>query len=594
MAPRHTILLGQGTSPTDVFKRLARLIWPLLMAAVLINAVASICYTSMPFIFAKMVDGLVTYQGEGIPLFWPIFIAAIGLVYGIFNRLGDVFVNRCAREAARILLKSLHDHVASYGVAFTQSSQSGRLTLKMTQIVQSVRGLINLVLGTIVWAGTGLIVLLIQLQSMDWRLTALLLVWIVLCLITTFILFPHIKNRSVSAADYNSQLGAGLVDWFGNMPLVKLFRGERYETDKNDNITDKTVSAFYKVRVTSIRLNIWIQFYYYLLKLGAVGIIILAWQEGSMSVAEMVAVYPMLRLAIGQLWNEFITNAATISEHIGQIQDGLATLMIADDRQESNMLPPLANPSGAILLSGISFTYPDTRKPVLDQFSLAIEAGQKVGLIGASGAGKSTLAHILMGLYQPQIGEITIGDQVLKGKDCPAIRQAISFVPQDTSLFHRSLMDNIRYGDLDADDDAVMAAAKQAYAHDFIMALPQGYHTMVGERGVKLSGGQRQRIAIARAILKNAPVLILDEATSALDSESEMVIQQSFLSLMKGKTVIAIAHRLSTIAHMDRLIVMQDGRIIEDGTHADLLKKKGVYAALWNKQTSGFLGNYFT
>ena len=243
-----------------------------------------------------------------------------------------------------------------------------------------------------------------------------------------------------------------------------------------------------------------------------------------------------------------------------------------------------------IALKVVFFRYSeDPSEAVFESLNLNIPAGQKIGLVGTSGAGKSTLASLLLRFYDIDKGKITIAGKDIAKLTQHSLRKHIAVIPQDTALFHRSLMENIRYGNLGASDEDVIKAAKKAHAHDFIKDLPDQYQTMVGERGVKLSGGQRQRIAIARAILKDAPILILDEATSALDSESEALIQDSLSKLMKGKTVIAIAHRLSTIAKLDRLLVMQKGKIIEDGTHNELLKKKGYYARLWAMQSGGFL-----
>ncbi len=227
---------------------------------------------------------------------------------------------------------------------------------------------------------------------------------------------------------------------------------------------------------------------------------------------------------------------------------------------------------------------------VLEDINLHIPQGQKLGIVGPSGSGKTTLMALLLRLWDVEDGQINIGDQNIKDTPSTILRKNMALIPQDTSLFHRTLMDNIRYGCLDASDEEVINAAKKSYAHDFISDLPDGYQTLVGERGIKLSGGQRQRIAIARAILKDPPILILDEATSALDSESEQLIQQSLKDLMGNKTVIAIAHRLSTIAHLDRLIVMDQGRIIQDGTHTELKEQDGLYSKLWSMQSGGFLG----
>jgi ABC-type multidrug transport system fused ATPase/permease subunit len=256
--------------------------------------------------------------------------------------------------------------------------------------------------------------------------------------------------------------------------------------------------------------------------------------------------------------------------------------------QDARRAKPLAVSRGAIGFSDVKFSYNQTRT-VLKDFNLNIEAGEHVALVGPSGSGKSTVVKLLFRFYDLDKGKILIDGQKISGVTQESLRDQVSLVPQDPSLFHRSLKENIRYGKLDATDEEVVEAAKKAHSHDFISSLSQGYDTLVGERGIKLSGGERQRVAIARAILKDAPILVLDEATSSLDSESEMLIQDALKTLMKGKTSIVIAHRLSTIMQMDRIIVMQDGRIIDQGTHQELLKRQGMYKKLWEIQAGGFI-----
>jgi len=265
-------------------------------------------------------------------------------------------------------------------------------------------------------------------------------------------------------------------------------------------------------------------------------------------------------------------------------------LIVARDICDRRDAPDLRVRRGEIAFEGVHFLY-DRGNPVFRGLNLTVAAGQRVGLIGHSGAGKSTLATLLMRLYEIQGGAITIDRQNIADVTQQSLRRAIGLIPQDAVLFHRTLRENIRYGRAEASDAEVVRAAERAHAHEFILALPQGYETLVGERGVKLSGGQRQRIAIARALLKDAPILILDEATSALDSQSEALIQSAMAEAMTGKTVIAIAHRLSTLAHLERLIVLDKGRIVEDGSHAELLRRGGAYAALWSRQVGGFLVN---
>jgi ABC-type multidrug transport system fused ATPase/permease subunit len=276
-----------------------------------------------------------------------------------------------------------------------------------------------------------------------------------------------------------------------------------------------------------------------------------------------------------------------ISESLGYLNDSLSTLIKPHSIQDKEGASELVVREGQITFQDAGFEYDSQR--VFDDLNIVIKPRQRIGLIGPSGAGKSTFINLIQRFFEVQDGGVLIDGQNIAEVTQSSLRSQIAVIPQDTSMFHRSIMENIRYGRLDASDEEVVGAARKAHALGFIESLPKGFDTLVGERGVKLSGGQRQRIAIARAILKDAPILILDEATSALDSESEKEIQAALESLMQGKTVIAIAHRLSTINHLDRLIIMDDGRIIEDGSHAELLEKNGMYKRLWSMQSGGFL-----
>jgi ABC-type multidrug transport system fused ATPase/permease subunit len=275
-------------------------------------------------------------------------------------------------------------------------------------------------------------------------------------------------------------------------------------------------------------------------------------------------------------------------EMYGSAYDSINTLIVPQGLTDKPEAVPLTTRHGAVEFRNLTFGY-NTEKKIFDDLSLVIPAGQKVGLVGHSGGGKSTLVSLMLRLYDIQSGSIFIDGHNVAELTQESLRRHIALIPQDTILFHRTMRDNIRYARPEASDEEVIEAARKAHAHEFIAHLPKGYDTLVGERGIKLSGGQRQRVAIARAILKNAPILLLDEATSALDSESEAAIQASMAEVMPGKTVIAIAHRLSTIANMDRLLVLEHGRVVEDGSHAQLLSQGGVYAQLWRRQSGGFL-----
>jgi ATP-binding cassette subfamily B multidrug efflux pump len=334
-----------------------------------------------------------------------------------------------------------------------------------------------------------------------------------------------------------------------------------------------------------------------LLVFSVAGISIWLWSLGAVTTGGIaVAIGLVLRMKGMAHW--IMWEVARLFENIGVVRDGIETIARDRDVLDVPGAKSLPVPDGHIRFETVSFNYgkahADTRLRVIKDLSLDIRAGEKVGLVGRSGAGKSTLVNLLLRFHDLESGRILIDGQDISKVGQESLRAQIAMVTQDTSLLHRSVRDNILYGRPDAGPEAAELAARKAHAHDFIVGLEdakgrRGYDAHVGERGVKLSGGQRQRIAIARVLLKNAPILILDEATSALDSEVEAAIQEQLYNLMEGKTVIAIAHRLSTIAEMDRLVVMDDGRIIEQGTHSELLEKGGLYAKLWTRQSGGFL-----
>jgi ATP-binding cassette subfamily B protein len=323
------------------------------------------------------------------------------------------------------------------------------------------------------------------------------------------------------------------------------------------------------------------------LMVGMVGYALKIWSNGDMTVGEfsMVAgLAIMLIEAARGLSRSFLE----FFEYLGNIGDGVAVFVQSHDIVDSEGADVLEVNQGEIAFENVTFIYPEGLE-VFEQLNVTIPSKQQVGLVGFSGSGKSTFVNLMLRLFEPQSGTIGIDGQNILEVTQDSLRENISMIPQDPQLFHRSLMENIRYGRLEASDEEVVEAAKKAHAHDFILQTEKQYDSLVGERGVKLSGGQRQRIAIARAILKNAPILILDEATSALDSVTERKIQQGLDNLMKGRTVVVVAHRLSTIAHMDRILVFDAGKIIEDGNHKALLEQNGHYATLWNMQAGGFL-----
>ncbi|HVV49681.1 MAG TPA: ABC transporter ATP-binding protein [Polyangia bacterium] len=409
----------------------------------------------------------------------------------------------------------------------------------------------------------------------------ILAAWLAVYVSVTTLFGRRIAALGALHSDAKAQLTGRIVDAITNIKNVIFFAAH----EREDRIVGASIAdtfgaqraqyrAFVRMRVILQALNLAI--YLLLLPLALHRLI-----RGAISVGDFLLITTLMIQLIRNVF-DMANGLPDTYDTIGSIRDSLAMLIVPREIRDAPGAAELAVAGGEIAFDRVSFAY-DHKKPIFDGLELTVPAGQRVGLIGHSGAGKTTLVALLMRLYDVQRGAIRVDGQSIAEVTQASLRRSIGLIPQDVILFHRTLMENIRYGCPGASDAEVVRAAERAHAHEFVTALPEGYRTLVGERGVKLSGGQRQRIAIARALLKNAPILVLDEATSALDSEAEALIQAGINEAMTGKTVIAIAHRLSTLAHLDRLLVVDRGAIVEDGTHAELLARGGIYAALWSR-----------
>ncbi|MFN6971883.1 MAG: ABC transporter ATP-binding protein, partial [Rheinheimera sp.] len=437
----------------------------------------------------------------------------------------------------------------------------------------------------------------------DLLLVTPLLVWLALYIGLQCYFVPRLKDVATRQADARSEMTGRIVDSYTNINTIKLFS----HTSREAEYAKDSMSQFLQPVYQQMRLVTWLTFsvqtlnYLLVFAIGAMSIWL--WTEQAVSIGS-IAIAVSLALRLNGMSQWIMWEVSSLFENIGTVADGITTLSQPQLVQDIPDAKQLKVAGGAITFADLQFNYGkvsgkanrhDGKAPVLDGLQLSIKPGEKVGLVGRSGAGKSTLVNLLLRFYDLEQGKILIDGQDISQVQQESLRAQIAMVTQDTSLLHRSVRENVLYGKPDASESALLAAIKAAEADTFIADLTDpkgnsGLDAQVGERGVKLSGGQRQRIAIARVLLKNAPILILDEATSALDSEVEAAIQQSLNTLMAGKTVIAIAHRLSTIAAMDRLIVLDQGRIVEEGTHQQLIAAGGIYAQLWAHQTGGFIG----
>ena len=486
-----------------------------------------------------------------------------------------------------------HRLMLGQSMSFYADEFAGRITTKIMQTALAVREVVFIVVDVLVGVGVYFISILLLAGSFDVRLLLPFGLWLLSYAAACWFFVPRLGKIGKAQADARSLMTGRVTDAYTNIATVKLFAHTRREAEYARNAMDDFKRTGYaQMRLVSL-FELTNHAMITLLILSSSGLSLWLWMQGQAGAGVVAAVIAMaLRIAGYSHW--VMWQMTGLFENVGTIQDGITTLTKPRTITDIPGAQPLHVTQGAIAFENVSFGYKDGGKKVIDGLNLQIRPGERIGLIGRSGAGKSTLVNLLLRFHEAQSGRITIDGQDITQVTQDSLRGAIGMVTQDTSLLHRSMRENILYGRPDATEEQMRAAAQRAQAAEFIDTLSDrhgrsGYDAQVGERGVKLSGGQRQRVAIARVMLKDAPILLLDEATSALDSEVESAIQQSLDSLMEGKTVIAIAHRLSTIAAMDRLIVMDKGHIVEEGTHQQLLQLGGIYAKLWAHQSGGFL-----
>ena len=486
-----------------------------------------------------------------------------------------------------------HRYLLNQSYGFFQNEFSGRIATKVMQTALAVRDTVMKLLDVMLFVAIYMVTALILVASADPRLCIPLIIWLFFYIIVQRYFVPKMKKIAMVQADARSLMTGRIVDSYTNIVTLKLFSHSNRESAYiRDGMSEFLNTVHPQMRlVTKLNICLWALNMSLVFSTAALGIYL--WLNGSITPGA-IAIVMSLAIRLTSMSHWILWEISGLFENIGTVQDGINTLSVPSKVNDKPNAIALNVNRGDIIFDSVNFSY-NTNEAVFENLDLQIPAGEKVGIVGRSGAGKSSLVSLLLRFYDIQSGSITIDGHNIEGVRQESLRSNIAMVTQDTSLLHRSVRENIMFGRPEATEEEMVVAAKKAQAHDFILSLRDnvgrgGYDAHVGERGVTLSGGQRQRIAIARVLLKDAPILVLDEATSALDSEVEAAIQLSLYQLMEGKTVIAIAHRLSTIAAMDRLIVFDEGKIIEQGTHQELLRKNGIYTKLWGHQSGGFLG----
>ncbi|WP_170342668.1 ABC transporter ATP-binding protein [Ruegeria arenilitoris] len=561
----------------------------------------------MSIIVAAVEVGLIYYMGRVVDLLggspsevWQahgteLVLVALFILFlrPILHVLDVLLLNNAILPNFGTLIRwRAHKHVLRQSVGWFENDFAGRIANRIMQTPPAAGEVVFQVFDAISFSLAYLIGAAILLMAADPRLLLPLLIWFALYALLVRWTVQRVGPASQAASDARSTVTGRVVDSYTNIHSVKMFAHARQELDYAREAIEETRRTFQtEMRIFTIMDAVLVALNGVLI-IGVVGWAIYLWMQGSASVG-VVAAATALTLRLNAMTGWIMWALTSFFRQLGVVAEGMETIAQPVDLLDAPGAKPLQLTDGRIEIRDLSHHY-GRETGGLDHVNLTIQPGEKVGLIGRSGAGKSTLVKLLLRFYDVESGAILIDGQDIRTVTQDSLRRNIGMVQQDSALLHRSVRDNILYGRPDATEDQMIAAAKQAEAHDFILDLqdPQGrtgYDAHVGERGVKLSGGQRQRVTLARVILKDAPILLLDEATSALDSEVEAAIQETLYGMMQGKTVIAIAHRLSTIAQMDRILVMDGGRIVEEGTHGDLLEQGGLYAQFWARQSGGFM-----
>ncbi len=546
----------------------------------------------LPWVYKLFVDALVNLksvdpvQALHILLQLLIWIFIFRFIVWIAYRISATGTQEMSSRVMAEIEQSSFRYLIGHSYQFFTNTFTGSLARRISRLSRAYDVTTDTFLFEIIPLVLSIIGGVVIIGTRSHLIAGLILLWILVFAFVNYRFSLWKLKYDAQRAEKDSESTAVLSDVISNSVNVKLFSGYADENRRYSQVTNE-LSRIRRFTWRLADINTGIQWLFMIfIEFGVMYFAIGLWSQGKLTVGDFVLFQGYLGALFARL-NQFGRLLRNLNESVADAKEMVDILQTPYDIQDKRRAKPLVVSRGKIEFKDVIFNYSQTRR-VLDEFNLMISPREKVALVGSSGAGKSTVVKLLFRFYDVDRGKILIDGQSIADVTQESLRNAIALVPQDPILFHRTLKENIRYGRRDATDAEVIAAAKKAHAHEFIQQAPHGYDTFVGERGIKLSGGERQRVAIARAILKNAPILVLDEATSSLDSESESLIQDALRELMKNKTVIVIAHRLSTIMQMDRIIVVQEGKVVDTGTHDELLQKVGVYQKLWNIQAGGF------
>lgn len=549
--------------------------------------------TLFPYVLKMVVDVFAEYDTNRSVVFGALgtpLIFGLSLLIGVelAMRLQGLITAYTYPELEARIRMAMFDYTQRHSYKFFSTQFAGSLSNKISDMAKGVTTILELSFKLFFPVAIALIIALLLFAQVSPLFSVILFIWVLALFVAIFPLALKCNVIAEQHAVARSDLAGKVVDSFTNSANVKLFSRYRFESHYLAQSQQKEKKRHIETLLQFEKMKLLISLICFL---GAgVGInwyILVSWQKGAISTGDVVFIFNATWNITMMVWFA-ATDIPALFKEWGSCQQALELISAPHDIEDAKGAGPLEVKKGEIIFDGVSFRYTKDQELFQDKH-LVFKAGEKVGLVGFSGSGKTTLVHLILRYFDVEEGRLLIDGQDISSVTQESLRANISFIPQDTALFHRTIRENIRYGKPEASDEEIMAAAKRAHAHEFIEKMPLGYDSLVGERGVMLSGGQRQRIAIARAFLKDAPIIILDEATSALDSLTEKLIQESLKGLMKGRTTLVIAHRLSTLADMDRILVFKEGHITEEGSHNELLKMGGHYATLWQMQAGGFL-----